>query len=265
VPELPLPATRYRVDGVPKVVEYWAMSTGPGQHFRPGSEVDGIDWLPIGEAARRVRYPHDAALLHRWDGTPPVTGVVLLVRHADAGSRAAWSGPDRARPLSERGTADAGRLCGLLELFAPTRVVSATPDRCRQTVRPLAAARDLPVEVDPVFDEQPGDPRASTERVWQLAGAGGVTAVCTQGAVLPPMLSRLAGDRPAGGTGAGIRGWVGPGPGRPPAEMGDGAEAGDGAGRRPDWTTGKGDGWLLSFAGPHLLAVAPLRAQRVRR
>ena len=258
VPQLPLPSTRYEVDGVPKVVEYWAMSAPDGEpDFQPNSEVDGIAWLPVAEAVRRVRYPHDAGLLLRWDALPEVTGVVLLVRHAHAGSRSQWTGPDRTRPLSPRGTVDADRLCAVLELFAPTRLVTARPDRCRQSVAPLAAARGLPVEVDPAFDEGGADPAAATARVWQFAGAGGVTAVCTQGAVLPPMLAQLAGAGSkrddAGGAGSGGAG----------SGAGD-AGAGD-AGRRPGWTTGKGDGWLLSFAGPHLLAVAPLHAQRVRR
>jgi 8-oxo-dGTP diphosphatase len=264
VPQLPLPSTRYEVDGVPKVVEYWAMSApGVEPEFRPNSEVDGIAWLPVAEAVRRVRYPHDAGLLLRWDALPEVTGVVLLVRHAHAGSRSQWTGPDRTRPLSPRGTADADRLCAVLELFAPTRLVTARPDRCRQTVAPLAAARKLPVEVDPAFDEafdeDGADLAAATARVRQLAGAGGVSAVCTQGAVLPPVLSQLAGDDPAGEAAAST-GAAGAGAG-----SGGAGSGGGGAGRRPEWTTDKGDGWLLSFAGPHLLAVAPLHAQRVRR
>jgi len=228
------------VAGVPKVVEYWAMSTTGEQRFQPNSEVDGTAWLPVPEAVRRVRYPHDAELLRSWDGLPPVSAVVLLVRHAHAGDRKDWPGPDQLRPLSQRGMADAERMCRLLGLFAPVRLRSATPDRCRQSLQPLAAS-GRPVEPDPALDEDAGDPDTAADRVRQLAGAGGGTVICTQGKVFAPLLSRLAG---AGGCGIGDTG---------------------GAGRQPDWTTGKGDGWLLSFAGPHLLAVAPLRAQRARR
>jgi 8-oxo-dGTP diphosphatase len=250
VPRLPLPATRYDVNGTPKVVEYWEMSAAGDQRFRPSSEVDRTAWLPVGEAVRRVRYRHDAGLLRHWDKLPQVTAVVLLVRHAHAGSRDSWPGPDHARPLSRQGIADAGRLAALLELFAPTRLVSASPDRCRQSVAPLATAQRPPVEVDQVFDERSSDPDAGAARIRELARDGGVTVVCTQGGVLSPVLSRLASDRPPPTAGAGT------GPVRGRGDPG-------GAGRRLDWATDKGDGWLLSFAGPHLLAVAPLGAHRL--
>jgi 8-oxo-dGTP diphosphatase len=243
VPRLPLPSTRYAVAGVPKVVEYWAMWSAGGQEFRPNSEVDQVAWLPVGEAVRRVRYPHDAGLLRDWEGLPPVTGVVLLVRHADAGERREWAGPDHARPLSDRGAADAAAMCRLLALFAPTRLVSATPDRCRQTVAPLGAAH-RPVEVEPAFDETTGDPAAAANRIWRLAGAGGATVVCTQRTVIPPVLARLSEpDHHRAGSGTGCAGRGGP----------------------PEWTTGKGDGWLLSFSDRRVLAVAPLRVHQVRR
>lgn len=227
VPQLPLPSTRYRVGGVPKVVEYWAMTAVTDSSFAPNSEVDRLAWLPVGEAVRRVRYRHDAALLRRWAALPPVTAVLLLVRHAEAGKRGSWPGPDRDRPLSESGKVDAAALCRLLALFAPARLVSATPRRCRQTMEPFGR----PVELEPALDEEPGDPDAAASRLRQFAADGRVTVACTQGAVIPPVLERLAG-----------------------------------ADNRPDRTaTDKGDGWLLSFAGPRLLAVAPLRAQQVRR
>ncbi|MPZ27261.1 MAG: NUDIX domain-containing protein [Micromonosporaceae bacterium] len=245
VPQLPLPSTRYEVDGVPKVVEYWAMTTASEAAFAPNSEVDRLAWLPVGEAVRRVRYPHDAALLRRWDALPPVTAVLLLVRHADAGQRGGWPGADRERPLSARGTVDAAELCRLLALFAPARLVSATPRRCRQTVEPLG----LPVELDPALDEEPGDPDAAASRLRRLAVDGRVTVACTQGAVIPPVLDRLAG----------------PAIEREPATAGRPAPAPAAAGRAASAATGKGDGWLLSFAGPRLLAVAPLRARQVRR
>lgn len=255
VPQLPLPATRYAVGGIPKVVEYWAMrSPGGAPPFQPNSEVDRVAWLPVPEAVRRVRYPHDAALLREWDALPPVTGVGLLVRHAEAGERGSWPGPDQDRPLSSAGEADAVALCRLLALFAPTRLVSAAPRRCQQTLAPLAADQHLPVEVDPVFDEDSADPDAATDRVSRLARAGGATVVCTQGAVLPAVLANLAGDLLFAATDRG------------------GEETGgryhrlatSPTTRRYRPPTGKGDGWLLSLAGSRVLAVAPLHARQVR-
>lgn len=250
VPQLPLPATRYAVAGVPKMVEYWAMWSAGGEPFQPNSEVDRVAWLPALEAVERVRYPHDAKLLRHWVGLPAVTAAVLLVRHADAGERRDWTGPDDARPLSSQGVADAESLCRLLALFAPTRVVSAAPDRCRQTVAPLAAAGHPPVEVDPVFDETAEDPAAAAARIWRLAGHGGVIVVCSQGAVIPPVLAWLASrDAHPAGQRCGC--------------AGNAARVGLPGG--PERATDKGDGWLLSFAGRHLLAVAPLRTRQLHR
>lgn len=235
VPRLPLPPVRYRTpDGGWKLVQFWAMAAG-ADRGAPDSEVDEVAWLPAAEAVRRASYPTDAGLLRRWMALPPVTGVVLLVRHADAGSRDAWSGDDAARPLSAVGVADAARLTGLLALFGPTRLVSATPLRCRQTLSRLARTTGLPVEPVSVFDEAADDPATAAERVRELAAGGGTTVVCSQGAVIPPLLAHLcAGGRPAD---AGV-----------PHE----------AGRSGGFATVKGDGWCLPFSGPLLLATTRL-------
>jgi 8-oxo-dGTP diphosphatase len=259
VPRLPLSPARYRSRGRPKVVEYWAMAVTRAEPFQPNSEVDDLAWLPVVEAVGRVSYPHDAEVLRRWASLPPVTAVVLLVRHADAGER--W-GPadgrpppaDRARPLTDRGVADAAALCRLLALFAPDRLVSASPWRCRQTMAPLAAARGLPLEVDPVFDETVGDAAAAAGRMRRIAATGGVTVVCSQKAVIPPVLSRLTGP-----------GRVVPPPGGGVADATAGGEFGErGDPGGADWATAKGEGWLMPFAGPHPFGATPLRPRLVR-
>jgi 8-oxo-dGTP diphosphatase len=62
-----LPAARY-VDrkGRPKRVRYWAMH-GPSGTFHPNAEVDEIEWLRLDDAARRLSYVHDVAVLHGLD------------------------------------------------------------------------------------------------------------------------------------------------------------------------------------------------------
>lgn len=236
VPQLRLPRIRYRVrDGTPKVVDYWAMRAQVETPFQPGSEVDRVAWLPVRQAAARASYRHDRMLLRRWAALPAVTAVVLLTRHAHAvkrpESKGGWPGPDPSRPLSRRGAAEAAALCHVLAAFAPIRVVSASPRRCVQTMAPLAAARDLAVEVESVFDETTDELDAVTDRLLRLAEPDGrdgpraarCTVVCSQGAVIRPLLARLAG----------LRG-------------------------RSRYATAKGDGWLLSFSGP-----LPLRPDRL--
>jgi broad specificity phosphatase PhoE len=72
--------------------------------------------------------------------------VLYLVRHAHAGNKRQWQGPDLARPLSAQGRKEA---LGLIEQLGarPTgRVLSSPAERCLQTVQPLAGRLGRPVE-----------------------------------------------------------------------------------------------------------------------
>jgi phosphohistidine phosphatase SixA len=73
--------------------------------------------------------------------------VILLVRHASAGDRDAWSGDDRLRPLDERGLRQAEAVVSLAAPYQVDRILSSPAVRCIQTVEPLADARGLEVEV----------------------------------------------------------------------------------------------------------------------
>jgi broad specificity phosphatase PhoE len=72
----------------------------------------------------------------------------VLLRHASAGDRDRWDGPDRLRPLDKRGRRQAAELVELLRPFGLRRVVSSPYVRCVETVVPLAAALGVPVEED---------------------------------------------------------------------------------------------------------------------
>ena len=52
-------------------------------------------------------------------------GLLLLVRHAAAGDRAAWKGDDRLRPLDGRGRQQAAWLAGVLSGFRMRRLLSS--------------------------------------------------------------------------------------------------------------------------------------------
>src|SRR5207247_7777231 len=100
-----------------------------------------------------LTYAHDRGVVAAFARLRPVTGVVVLLRHAWAGSRETWSGPDEERPLDAKGRATAEALGRLLALFEPVRVVSTTPLRCVRTVEPLAAPIGVDVELDARFEE----------------------------------------------------------------------------------------------------------------
>ena len=64
--------------------------------------------------------------------------MLLLVRHAHAGDKTRWQGPDRLRPLSLAGQAEAAGLVVRLEDFPIWRILTSPTLRCQQTVEPLA-------------------------------------------------------------------------------------------------------------------------------
>lgn len=113
---------------------------------------------------------------------------VLLVRHAAAGERRKWDGPDHLRPLTEKGWSQARRLADRLARYEATRVVSSPYVRCVQTVEPLAARLGVPVEEADALAE--GATVAQVERL--LTTLRGETAVlCTHGDVVPTLLDHL--------------------------------------------------------------------------
>lgn len=83
----------------------------------------------------------------RVNGSPqaPVR-LRVLVRHADAGDRASWNGPDDWRGLSSLGRRQARGLALRLRGIPVMQVLSSPALRCRQTVVPLAEACGLDIE-----------------------------------------------------------------------------------------------------------------------
>ncbi len=192
-----LPSTSYKTwsaDGVvPKTVDYWAMRSRAGQ-FVPNDEVDHLEWMGVGDAAKRLTQPHDARVVEALAALPRVTATVLLVRHAKAGDRHGWTSDDDLRPIDKAGQAQALRIAAVLPWFAPDRALTAEPVRCVQTVTPLAEVLGVPLALAPEFGERSHAyaPRRAVTAVRELAGAGGVTVVCSQGGAIPDTVATLA-------------------------------------------------------------------------
>ena len=83
---------------------------------------------------------------------PRETGVAMLVvvRHADAGDKQSWEGPDALRPLSPAGHRQAEGLVIRMEDYPVERILCSPTVRCLQTVEPLA--RDRFLQVEPVAE-----------------------------------------------------------------------------------------------------------------
>jgi phosphohistidine phosphatase SixA len=72
--------------------------------------------------------------------------VRVLLRHADAGLKSEWPGSDDWRGLTELGHDQAHAVVAMLGDLPIQRILSSPSLRCRQTVVPLARARELDVE-----------------------------------------------------------------------------------------------------------------------
>ena len=177
----------------PKVVRYWAMQADGGS-FSKNREVDELRWVSVGEAEGLLSHPHDEELLKRFVSGPALTGTVLFVRHASAGDRDRWEGDDRERPLDDTGWHQAQELVRLLARFEVQQIVSADYRRCVQTVAPFAEAVGVPIDEDDLFSEDgyPAHEQEAIHLVRKLGESLTTTVVCSQGDVIPDLLTRLA-------------------------------------------------------------------------
>lgn len=221
VPQVRLPSVQYLTGepGVEKSVDFWSMRVREDHGRAPDDEVAEVRWTPLPDASGFLTYAHDRGVVAAFAELPPIRTELLLVRHAKAVSRRQWHGPDPVRPLDDTGRAQVRRLTEVLRLFAPVRVVSASPVRCQDTVTPLG----LPVQVDPRLDEAlPAGLDGARQAVMELGRLAGPTVVCSQGKVIPALLAAL---RPGNSTVA------------------------------EEYGTPKGGGWLLATAGDQVAAA----------
>lgn len=113
---------------------------------------------------------------------------LILVRHALAGSRHAWSGPDSERPLDHRGEEQSIAIAATLAGLAPDRLLSSPYRRCMQTLEPFAAASGIRIEQEQALAEEPPD--GVVERF--LDSLDGAVVLCTHGDVCPRVLAWAA-------------------------------------------------------------------------
>ncbi|HEX8769100.1 MAG TPA: NUDIX domain-containing protein [Jatrophihabitans sp.] len=175
-----------------KRVSYWALRYRGGEHTA-GPEVDRVRWATVAEATQQLSYPADRGVLADFARLPSATRTLLLMRHAKAGKRSAYSGDDRLRPLDKTGRREAREAVPVLAAFGPRRVLAADRVRCQQTVQPLAERLGLRVlSTPPLSDEAYGaDPDATLGMIRELLEQPGTTLLCSQGEAIPAMLEQL--------------------------------------------------------------------------
>lgn len=110
------------------------------------------------------------------------------MRHAKAGSRSRFRGPDDSqRPLSDAGHAQARALATRLAPLGVARLISSPYTRCRQTLAPLAEELGIAVESSPALSEGAGP----TGALAIVEAADAPVALCTHGDVVGDVLARL--------------------------------------------------------------------------
>jgi 8-oxo-dGTP diphosphatase len=189
-----LRTTRYKVGKDRKIVSYFAARYLSGA-FTPSEEVSSVRWLPVSDAASLMSYGHDQKVLEAFTALPADLMTLLLVRHAKAGSRAEWSDVDELRPLSRNGQKQVPPIRKLASLYGPDRVYAAPLVRCVRTVQPVADDLGVRIAEEELLAEKAyngGMEEATVRRVLEIVAEGGTPVVCSQGGVIPDLLTRLA-------------------------------------------------------------------------
>ncbi|MEV4127660.1 bifunctional NUDIX hydrolase/histidine phosphatase family protein [Nocardia sp. NPDC049707] len=172
-----------------KRVDYWAAQVCGGE-FSANSEVDVLSWYTLDRVMDQLSYPMDRQVVRAFTRLPAATDTLLLVRHAKAGSRDRFDGPDEQRPLERAGRAQAAALVPNLLAFGASEIYSADPVRCVQTMEPLAEKLGTTIEIEPSFSETAyaTAPDKARQCAAALVSDRAVRVLCSQGKVIPDLL-----------------------------------------------------------------------------
>lgn len=135
-------------------------------------------------------------------GRPATSGPsvrrVYLVRHAKAGDREQWHGPDPLRPLTELGYRQSAALVRTLRIPRIDRILSSPAVRSVDTVLPLSRVTGVPIEHHSALGEG-ADPKRTLAFMRRLRCRTAV--LCSHGDVIEGILELLTaqGVRLSGG------------------------------------------------------------------
>jgi phosphohistidine phosphatase SixA len=116
--------------------------------------------------------------------------VLFLIRHAHAGDKRRWTGPDQERPLSATGRREALGLIRLLESHDLDAILSSPATRCEQTVQPLAEQRELSIELEERLNVD-GTPHDTVMLLLDLDRTIGNVAICSHGELVGQVIGVL--------------------------------------------------------------------------
>lgn len=195
---IPLPTIRYAVKAGMKEVHYWASFAGDMPPIPDGKEVDKVIWHSPDKARGLLSNPSDVvpleALTAAHEAGTLETWPLLIIRHAKAKPRSAWTRAEGERPLAATGKRQALYLQRLLMSWHPRRIHTSGWMRCISTISPYVQATKTKVKVVPWLTEadHKRHPAKVTSVIEKLLTRTSATAVCTHRPVLPTVFATLA-------------------------------------------------------------------------
>lgn len=195
---IPLPTIRYAVKPGRKEVHYWAAAIDDLPPMPDGKEVDAVRWCSPEKAQDLLSNPSDVvplkALVAAFEAQTLETWPLLIIRHAKAKPRSAWTRAEGERPLAATGKRQALYLQRLMMAWHPQRIYTSGWVRCISTISPYAKMTKAKVKVVPWLTEadHARHPTKVSAVVEKLLTRSSATALCTHRPVMPTVLTTLA-------------------------------------------------------------------------
>jgi 8-oxo-dGTP pyrophosphatase MutT (NUDIX family)/phosphohistidine phosphatase SixA len=189
--------------GRDKIVHYWAAEVTDDAFreagtFKPNSEVQVIEWVPLAKARAQLTYERDAEVLDRFADRVATdqlrTFALVALRHAKAVAPSEWSGVDATRPLQQAGRKQARSIAPGIAAWSPERIISSTAARCLATVEPLSTASRVGVkQTEAISQDSFESGKADVAGVVKKRLKKQANAVlCSHGPVLPEIVREIS-------------------------------------------------------------------------
>ena len=199
----PLGTVDYQLpNGRDKVVYYWAAEVSDeaiaNSTFVANAEVASLAWVSVKKARATLSYPHDIAVLDRFEERLEArnarTFAIIALRHARAVPPESWDGPDATRPLLQRGQDQAASIAAGIAAYGPRKLVSSTAARCLATIEPLAQLTGRPVTATAAISQDAHEYHQSDvgSVLLKRLAAKKTAVLCSHGPVLPEIIAEVA-------------------------------------------------------------------------